>query len=163
MIKWSGVAFMCTICWPTWLFGNLIKCMYSVVWWIRKKNGTFGNSKGNTGTGYKTFYWKHATLEPTHTQSIGSTEETKVCLKSAMLFLWSADQLLAGLGCVCDERRVQMSPATHNHMSSMDPKKTNTDERKQIPSIGSTEETKICLKTAMLCVWTAKASSWLVC
>jgi hypothetical protein len=56
-----------------------------------------------------------------------------------------------------------MSPATHNHMSSMDPKKTNTDELKQIPSIGSTEETKICLKTAMLCVWTAKASSWLVC
>jgi hypothetical protein len=78
-------------------------------------------------------------------------EEAKNCLVfSTMLSVWAAGQFLLGcVGCVWDERtRIQISPATHHHMSSMDPYKTDTDgfQFQQIQSIGSSmEETKNCL------------------
>jgi hypothetical protein len=48
------------------------------------------------------------------------------------------------LGCLSDERKIQMSQTTH-HMSCMDPYKIDADAFQQIQSIGSMEEAKKCL------------------
>jgi hypothetical protein len=84
--------------------------------------------------------YKTDTDEFQQTQSIRSMEVAKNCLKKiAMLFVW-AGPAAPGYCFVCawDERRIQMSPATH-HMSSMNPYKTHTDEFQQIQSIRSME------------------------
>jgi hypothetical protein len=67
-------------------------------------------------------------------------EVAKNCLKKiAMLSVWAGPAAPGYCsGCAWDERRIQMSPATH-HMSSMNPCKTHTDEFQQIQSIRSME------------------------
>ena len=56
-------------------------------------------------------------------------------------FLCGLGQFQADFGCVWDERRVQMSGATHR-MDSMDPQKNDNDELQTIQSFGSTENTQ---------------------
>ena len=80
--------------------------------------GVFGINKGSKWVQLRITcpVWSHTRLimmSFTKNSPIGSIRQAKKCLKIAMLAVWSGP-VPDCFGCVWDQQRIQMSPATHH-------------------------------------------------